>query len=199
MSKAFWVMVKSKVVGSTVSPDLPDLPSIQAVSPGDVYVLDQPPTAGANHRHLMVGSFGIPSFNVPSKHTHVALRHGSTYQQIMIKDPTDAHVDHTHPDTELPKFFLLFLQCSDADHTTLLGAPHNLRPLAYATFLPDGSVGPLEDTGAWDAPTKTAIESLLLAQLGIQLPNQVDRGKRLVALLLSTLQARRQDNESALR
>lgn len=198
MAKAFWVIVRS-INDSAVRPDLPPLASVSFTNPGDIYILDQPPSAGANHRHTMIGSFGIPSFNVSSKHTHIALRHGALYQQTMIKDPTDTQVDHTHPDTEIPKFFFLFLVCSDADHDVLIAAPHNLRPIAYATFDSDGKPAALEDVGAWSAANKTAIDSLILQQLGIQLPAQIDRGKRLVAFLLSSLLARRQDNEMGIR
>lgn len=197
--KAFWTIVANQDVDGTNKPDIPAaLTSVRYINPGDLWILPASGSGAANHRHLLVGSMAAPSWQVASKHTHVAFKRGAFSYQRLIHE---SQAQHTHPDPVLA-YFMCFVTCSDADYAALTAAPYNIRAIAHADITQDGEgdevVGDLETT-AWTGAQRTAWETAALNNLGIALPSEIDRGNRLVAFLLEMALARRNDNERGLR
>lgn len=198
MTKAFWSIVPNDdSIPNERKPDIPVLPSVEIRSnPCELWILPEG-AAPAAHRHLLIGSLAAPTFQVASKHTHIAFRHGAFSYQRLIHE---TQAQHTHPDPQLA-FFMCFVVCSDADYAVLTSAPYNIRAVCHADItVEDGEevIGDL-DTAAWTAGQRTAWENAVLTNLGIALPNEIDRGRRLVAFLLEMGLARRNDHERGLR
>lgn len=203
--KAFWTIVANAPVDGTNTPNIPKLPSVMYsyTSPCELWILPEG-TGAAAHRHLLSGSFGLPSFQVTSKHTHLYIRgtnnDGSvrfTYQVLIH----ESQAQHTHPDAVLG-FFMPFIRCSDADYLTLTSAPYNIRPIAHAVITQDDEgndvVGDLEQT-VWSTAVRNAWVSAAITYLGITLPAEVDRGSRLIDLLMGLSLGRGLVNERGLR
>jgi hypothetical protein len=198
--KAFWAIAAAINDGISWRPNLPALPSVTVVSPLDINRLQAGP-APADHAHLIVGNVALMSDQAGGGHEHLI---GPGGAQVL----RGTALAHSHPDPGAPDFFLCFVRCSDADYATLIAAPNNVKPLAFATTTnnPDGSVtlGGLDST-PWDnaSPTdflqRTFWAARALNLLGITLPAAIDRGSRLWLLLAGMLRARRDADDRGLR
>lgn len=198
MAKAFWSVVPAVLVDGTWGPSLPSLPGMSVVSPLDINRL----TAGAapaDHIHLIVGGIALMSDQPGGNHEHF-ISNG-----VQVLRGTAAA--HTHPDPGAPDFFLCYVRCSDAQFTTLLGAPHNVKPLVLVDVTEANGetiYGDMDNTqwsaGApndWQRPAFWQARALNL--FGLALPAQVDRGKRLWLMLAGMFRARRDADDKPLR
>ena len=201
--KSFWLFAKQTGDGSEGDASRPDLPEAgqRWTSPGDVVRLTGP--VASPHRHLLVGGIALPDDNLGDGHRHYVLRlDNGNWAQV-----TEGAVNHTHTlrinvaGRLLPDYFMLFWSGSDADAVAIANHP-GCYPIVEAEMSQDDdgnwSVGDL-DTTAWTAGQRTTWENRCLDVLGIQLPPEVDRGKRLVQIFLGCLLSRQTDHERGYR
>lgn len=195
MSRAFWTVVPAVNTAGRWSPDLPSLPSMTVISPLDINRLPAG-AAPADHIHLLVGNVAIVSDQAGGGHEHFVAG-GVTILR-------GAATAHTHADPGGPDFFLCFVRCSDADFVTLVGAPNNVKPLAFATVNADGTLGDMDDALYDNAsPTDYLKRSFwatrCLNLFGVALPAAVDRPSRLWKVLAPLFMARRPSDDKGLR
>lgn len=202
--KAFWTFAVNDGDGSSDNPNRPHLPAGfggKMTCPGDIVRLQT--TAG--HLHLLVGGYAIADDNLVGEvgegHTHLVVKLNDTWQQV-----TRGATSHDHPLNEaggtlIPDYFLLFVVCSDADAVAVAAEP-GCYPVVEAAVTQDEeggiSVGALDNT-LWTGAQQTTWEARMLNILGVQLPTEVDRGKRLVLVFLGALLSRQTSDERGYR
>lgn len=191
--KAFWTFRQAVLVNGAWRPNIPLLPTVRITNPLDVNRLLANPGEGVNHMHTIVGGVGLVSDQSGGAHEHFIIRNNDAWL-VRCRDAAE----HTHLGVETPDYFLFFMTCSDDDYTTLTGTPNNVRAIVHASVDENGNIGAL-DTTAWTPTELTFWTSAALNQLGITLPAEVDRGKRLVMLLCGMLLSRRITDEAILR
>lgn len=198
MAKAFWTIVAAVGNGTSNNPyrpNLPNLPTLRGSVPCDINRL-LPGAAPADHTHLLVGNVGIMSDQAGGGHEHIVIN-GVT----RLRGTATAHV---HPDPAGPDFYMCFLRCSDADFTTLVGAPNNVKPLVMVIIDGNGNEGGLDQT-LWnngspnDWERKTFWDTRALNILGLQLPAEVDKGALLWKILAGMFMARRPASDEGMR
>lgn len=197
--KAAWFIVNNK--NNAGEPDLPDSVGGSFVNPLNIYVI-----TGAQHRHTLVGGNALKDANLSGQaaanryHTHTVVRldSGNWFQDI---DPDEA-TSHTHDlaldaNGELiPDFFMVFWKGSDFDYDQILSWAGVIH-LADAEI--DGDqIGDLI-ADPWTQPEEDNIRSKFMSVLGIDLPSQVNGGKRLVQYICPAMLARAGQNERSLR
>lgn len=197
MAKAFWAFVTHTGDGSEADPHRPDLPAVGGrwTCPGDIVRLTGSPVP---HHHLLVGGVALGDDNVGDGHRHYVVKLGSNWQQVTVGATSHTHTLSEDPQGNLaPDYYLLFWVGSNADAVTIAGDP-NCYPIVEAPVAQDGAIGDLDNT-QWTGGEQTTWETRCLSILGIQLPAQVDRGKRLVLLFLGALLSRQMSDEHGYR
>jgi len=208
MARAFWMFATNAGDGTDENanrPALPDGVGGKWTMPGDVIRLTGPDGPNA-HRHLLVGGIALADDNldggVGEGHVHYVLKLNDDWHQVTVGAP-----DHTH-DLNIgaggnlcPDWFMLFWAGSDAD-AALIAADADCLIIVQAEVAQDDdghwSYGGLDDT-PWDIAEQALWEARILDVLGVQLPAEVDRGKRLVQLFLGALLSRQSGDERGYR
>ena len=200
MTKSFWMFATNDGDGTSDNPNRPHLPagfSGRTTNPGDVLRLG----TAFDHKHLLIGGYAIADDNLIGDagggHTHLVVKIGDTWHQV-----TRGAADHDHPlnvgaaGNLIPDFFLLFVVCSDADAVAIASEPGCFPVVeAEVTQTEDGiSIGALDNT-QWTAGQQATWDTRILAVLGVQLPAEIDRGKRLVLAFLGSLLSRQTGDE----
>lgn len=204
MTKAFWTFSVNDGDGSSGNPNRPHLPAGfggKTTCPGDIIRLQT--THG--HKHLLVGGYAIADDNLIGQtgegHTHLVVKVGDTWRQV-----TRGAANHTHPlnismaGNPIPDYFLWFVVCSNAVAAAIASEP-GCYPVVEAQVAEgeEGiSIGALDNT-PWTGAEQTLWESRMLNFLGVQLPPEIDRGKRLVLAFLGSLLSRQTGEEKAYR
>lgn len=184
------------------NPDLPAGVGGSLVNPLDIVRLTGGP-AGNEHDHLLVGGIAINSDQVGIFHEHIVGHFGTQWIQITRPDSVAAHTHDLPTDANgnlQPQWFLAFWKGSDAD-AAMIASSETCYVACEATITEqDGQIviGDLDNT-PWDAGELTTWRTRMLNVLGIDLPDQVDRGSRLVALFVGSLLSRGGQPERALR
>lgn len=197
MAKAFWLFSEN----DGGKPHLPVGFGGRTTCPGDIIRLQ----TAYDHKHLLVGGYAVADDNLIGEtgegHTHLVVKVNDTWQQV-----TRGTTSHDHPLNEsggnlIPDYFLLFVVCSNAD-AAAIASEAGCYPVVEAevTVSEDGgiSIGALDST-QWTAWQQTMWESRMLNILGVQLPSEIDRGKRLVKLFLGALLSRQTGEERGYR
>ena len=207
MPKAGWLFAKNAGDGTEDNSNRPALPvgvGGKWTMPGDIIRLTGP--VGPNtHRHLLVGGIALADDNldggVGEGHVHYVLKINDVWQQVTVDAP-----NHTHDlnigagNNIMPAWFMLFWAGSDAD-AALIAASADCHIIVQADVVEDEdgfSYGGLDNT-AWTAGEQATWDARILDVLGIQLPAEVDRGKRLVQLFLGALLSRQSGDERGYR
>jgi len=204
MTKAFWTFSVNDGDGSGDNPNRPHLPGGfggKMTCPGDTVRLG----VAYGHKHLLVGGYAIADDNLIGQtgegHTHLVVKMGDAWHQV-----TRGAADHTHPlnigaaGNLIPDYFLLFVVCSNADAAATASDP-GCYPVVEAEVTEDEdgtSIGALDNT-KWTEAEQTLWENRMLNILGIQLPPEIDRGKRLVLAFLGSLLSRQPGREKSYR
>lgn len=190
--RAFWtIRMAVQNTAGMWGPDLPPLANLRVVCPGDVNRLGSG-TAPADHVHVIAGGVALASEQAGGNHEHYVVFHnGNWVQQVRGTAPA-----HTHPANDVPDFFLCFVTCDENAFAALIAS--GVRVIAEAQM--ENGVRPL---GLVDVPwtdiERTFWAALALNQMGIALPAVVDRGARLVSLLLGLFLSRRLEDDGGLR
>ena len=203
MPKAFWMFATATVVDGVAKPALP-LNSGQGTIPGEIIRLTGP--AGPNaHRHLLVGGIALADDNLDGftgeGHVHYVLKINDAWQQVTVDAPAHTHdLNVGANDNLVPDFFLLFWAGSNADAATIAGSP-TCFPVVEAEMSQDDednwSIGDLLD--GWASEDTAWWQAKMLDVLGVQMPAEIDRGKRLVQLFLGALLSRQSGDERGYR
>jgi hypothetical protein len=200
--KAFWMFSRNAGDGTEDNPNRPALPDVGGkwTCPGDVLRLTGPPASP--HQHLLVGGIALADDNLDGLpgdgHVHYVLRIDDTWHQVTV-----GTTDHTHDlniganNQLVPDWFMLFWAGSDPDANAIY-ASADCYVIVEAEIVFDAednvSYGSLDDT-QWSAGEQTLWDARMLNVLGIQLPAECDRGKRLVQLFLGALLSRQTGDE----
>ena len=201
MAKSFWLFANQTGGGVDGDKSMPDIPLGRATCPGEIIRMTGP--VASPHRHLLVGGIGLPDDNLGDGHRHYVLRlDNGNWAQV-----TEGATNHNHTlslnanGALLPDYYMLFVTCSDAGAVTIANHP-GCFPIVEAEMSQDDegqwSIGGLDDT-AWTAGQHTTWDARCLDVLGVQLPAEVDRGKRLVQIFLGCLLSRQTDHERGYR
>jgi len=206
--KAGWLFARNAGDGTESNPNRPALPvgvRGKMTNPGDIIRLTGPVGPSA-HRHLLVGGIALADDNldggVGEGHVHYVLKVNGQWQQVTV-----GATNHTHDlniganDNLVPDWFMLFWAGSDADVAPIAGSSDcYIIVQAEASQDDEGnwSYGGLDDT-PWTAGERAQWEARILDVLGVQLPAEVDRGKRLVQLFLGALLSRQSGDERGYR
>ncbi len=148
--------------------------------------------------HLLVGGIALPDDNLGDGHRHYYVKVGANWQQVTV-----GAVDHTHNCSQsptgnpIPDWFLLFWSGTNADASAINASLDNF-PIVEAPVDSEGAIGDLESI-QWDAAELSAWQNRMLNILGVQLPDEVDRGSRLVKLFLGALLSRQSGDERGYR
>ena len=86
---------------------------------------------------------------------------------------------------------------SNSDAAAINSSPDNF-PIVEAAIDGEGAIGDLDST-PWDAGDLTLWQTRVLNILGVQMPDEVDRGSRLVKLFLGSLLSRQSGDERGYR
>jgi len=203
--KAFWMFIKNTNDGTGDNePAWPAGVKGQSVTPGDLIRLTGPTGPNA-HRHLLVGGIALPDDNIVgigAGHRHYLVKFGVGWQQITVGATNHAH---TLPEDAsgnlMPEYFLTFWAGSNADAATIAASP-DCFPICEAVIGQDAEGNPefeeLDNT-PWTAGELATWQARTLNLLGVTLPAEVDRGKRLVLLFLGALLARQMASEKGYR
>lgn len=195
MARAGWLFSKAigtGAAGDDIRPSLADLVGGKWTSPGDVISLRGP--AAQPHNHLLVGGVALPDDFVGDGHKHFVLFINGQWQQVTVGAQDHTHtLDLASNGRLMPDYFLVFWEGSDAEAAVLNADPDN-----YLVVEADVNTRVLDNT-QWTAQEQITWETRILNLLGVQLPAEVDRGKRLVQLFLGALLSRQTDNEEAYR
>lgn len=195
--KAFWMFIRNQNNGSGGnSPAWPPGVGGQSVTPGDVIRI-----TGSGHRHIVVGGIALPDDNIGDNHRHYLAKLGNGWTQITVGAANHTHSLPTDINENLmPEYFLTFWAGPDSE-AELIDASPDCFPIVEAVITEDnGTFQFLElNDVAWSGAERTLWESRCLNLLGITLPAQIDRGKRLVLLFLGAFLARQMSNEVAYR
>lgn len=190
--KAFWtIRAAVQTAGGTWRPDLPE--NLRYTVTGDLNRM----TAGAapaDHVHLVSGGLAVASEQAGGGHEHYVIYHNGAWIQKVRGTATA----HNHPFNETQDFFLVFVMCEDELLPILQAAPWNVRVICEAQVNAEGFPGALADV-AWTTAERNVWATLALNQLGINLPVEVDRGVRLVSLLLGLSLSRRPKSDEGYR
>ena len=193
MSKAFWTIRQAiQTANGTWKPDLPSLASLSYINPCDINRMTAG-TAPADHVHVLAGGVALMSDQAGGAHEHYIVYHSGAWVQ-----QARSGVAHSHPVNATPDYFMTFVKCSDADYAILLAAPYNVKVICEAMIDAEGNPGALVTT-VWTAAEKTYWTNAALSVLGIALPAVIDRGARLVSLLLGLFMSRRPTSDQGMR
>lgn len=203
MSKAGWLFSKNAGTGTEEDPNRPSLDAVGGrwTSPGDIIRLTGPSGPNAHH-HLLVGGIGSADDNLVGEagegHKHYVLKINDVWQQVTV-----GATDHTHilkigeGDNLIPEWYMVFWAGSDADAATLVADADN-HIIVEGVLDEDDNIGDLVDT-PWTQQEQDTWDARILTILGIQLPEEVDRGKRLVQIFLGALLSRHTSEERGYR
>jgi len=151
---------------------------------------------------LLVGGIALPDDNLIGAagegHRHYVVKLGESYTQVTVGAPNHQHTLSLNAAGNLrPDFFLLFWAGSNADAVTIASDP-NCWPIVQAAMSQDDEgnwiIGVLDNT-QWDAGDQATWDARVLDFLGVEIPAQVDRGKRLVQVFLGALLSRQTSDE----
>jgi len=184
--KAGWIFARN--IGG--EPQLPAGVGGRTTNPLDITRITGGP-AGNEHTHLLCGALAINSDQIGVMHEHFVV--GGV--QVTRPDSVPTH-DHDLPADMAPDWFLLFWAGSDADAAAIVADPQCY--IACQAEVTEDGIGDLIDT-PWNAGELAWWRAAMLDVLGLALPVQVDRGKRLVMLFVGLLLARGNQTEIALR
>jgi hypothetical protein len=200
MAKAFWLFAKSTGDGTADDPIRPALPHVGGkwTSPGDVIRLTGP--TGNDHRHLLVGGIALADDNLDGQagdgHVHYVVKAAGQWVQVTVDAPNHTHDLNVDANGNLlPDYFLLFWTGPDADAVTIANDAQCF-PIVEANVVEGDegvSIGALKD--GWATEDTAWWHAKILQILGVQLPTEVDRGKRLVRLFLGALLSRQTGDE----
>ena len=198
MAKAFWLFSKNAGDGSDDNANRPSLDAFGGrwTSPGDIIRFTGP--VSSPHIHLLVGGIVLPDDNLGDGHRHYFVKVGDNYQQVTV-----GAVDHDHDYSQaangnpIPDYYLLFWAGSNSDAAAINASADNF-PIVEAAIDGEGNIGDLDST-PWDAGDLTIWQTRVLAILGVQMPDEVDRGSRLVKLFLGSLLSRQSGDERGYR
>lgn len=198
MSKAFWLFSKNAGDGSDGNANRPSLDAFGGrwTSPGDIIRFTGP--VASPHIHLLVGGIVLPDDNLAAGHRHYFVKVNDNYQQATV-----GAVDHDHDYSQatngnpIPDYYLLFWAGSNADAAAINASADNF-PIVEAEIDGEGNIGDLDST-PWDAGDLTLWQTRMLNILGVQMPDEVDRGSRLVKLFLGSLLSRQSGDERGYR
>ena len=199
MTKAGWIFAQN---GGSGTPALPDGVGGRYVNPLDIVRITDGPS-GQEHTHLLCGAAALNSDQIGVFHEHIVVNVGGSWVQLTRPDIVQTHT-HTLPLDALgnltPDWFLLFWSGSDADASAIIADAGCLLACEAEVSEVDGQtvIGELDAT-PWTTGQRTTWETRILSVLGLDLPVQVDRGSRLVALFVGLLQTRANQPEMALR
>jgi hypothetical protein len=199
MTKAGWIFVRNDGSGN---PDMPDRVGGAITNPLDITRLTGGP-GGQEHTHLLVGGIALPSDQIAVFHIHIVTDITGAWVQLTRPDSVPEH-DHTLPldgnGNLSPDWFLLFWIGSDADAAAIVADPNCLIACEAAVSEQGGQtvIGALDNT-PWTAGERATWEARILNVLGMDLPDEVDRGRRLVQLFAGPLSSRANQTEMALR
>jgi hypothetical protein len=198
MMKACWLFSRRTGTGSDQDPFRPLLDAVGGrwTSPGDIIKLTGP--AAAPHQHLLVGGIALPDDSLGDGHRHYLLKIGETWRQLTVGAAEHSHEYTSRLGVPVADWYLVFWAGSDEDAAVLEADPDNF-PIVYADVDDnEQAIGSLDST-PWEAAEKAFWSDRALNVLGLQIPDEVDRGKRLVLLFLGALLSRQAHNESNFR
>lgn len=199
--RAFWLFSQNVGTGDDSDPVRPDLDGINGrwTCPGDILRMTGP--VASPHVHLLVGGVALPDDNLDgltgSRHFHYLVYNGTSWYQTTVDNvgSTPAHT-HTYSiaanNRPIPDYLLTFWGGSNSQADALLDRPGNIH--IVEAVLSGNQVASLDNT-PWTAPQRTAWYNQILNILGIKLPTEVDRGKRVVMLFLGALNSRVADDD----
>jgi hypothetical protein len=195
--KAGWVFARDD--GGT--PSLPDGIGGRYVNPLDIVRITGGP-AGNEHTHLLVGSLAMHSDQIGVFHEHFVTDVTGQWVQLTLPDSVTEH-DHDLPLVDgilSPDWFLLFWAGSDADAAVIASDADCYIACQAEIVEVDGEsvIGALVDE-QWAAEERATWEARIENVLGLALPTEIDRGKRLVQFFVGLLLARGNQPEIALR
>ena len=199
MAKAFWLFSKNAGDGSDGNANRPSLDPYGGrwTSPGDIIRFTGP--IGPNdHTHLLVGGIALADDNVGDGHRHYFVQINDNWHQVTVGAP-----NHTHDYSQaangnpIPDYYMVFWHGSNADAVAINASPDNF-PIVEAIIDEEGGIGDLDNT-VWDAGDLAAWQARALSILGVELPDEVDRGKRLVQLFLGALLSRQSGDDRGYR
>ena len=209
MVKASWILASNVGDGCEESPNRPGLPvgvGGRTQVYGDLTRLTGP--AAQPHRHLLIGGIALQDDNldgapVGDGHVHYVVKVGENYTQLTVDAPAHTHdLSLSANGNLIPDYFLFFWVGSDADAVTIINSA-TCFPLVQCEVTANDEGG--YNIGAmlndWASHDTAWWQTKMLDVLGVQLPEEIDRGKRLVLLLLGALMARQvsEDNEPGYR
>ena len=195
--KSFWLIARNGGTGTDEDPNRPDLPAGiggKWTSPGDIVRLTGP--VASPHRHLVIGGIALADDNLDGGVGDGHVHYVGDWGQVTVDAPNHTHTLKTGPGGVLiPDFYLLFWAGSDADAVTIAADP-NCFPVVTAEMSQDDegdwSIGALE--AGWATQNTAWWHAKILDVLGVQLPAEVNNGRRLVRLLLGSLLSRQSED-----
>lgn len=199
MAKAFWLFSKNAGDGADDNPNRPSLDAYAGrwTSPGDI-VRFTGPVGPNDHMHLLVGGIALQDDNLGDGHRHYFVRINGNWHQVTV-----GAADHTHDyataanGDPIPDWYMCFWAGSAAD-AAAINASVDSFPIVEAVIDAEGVIGDLDNT-VWDAGDLATWQARVLSILGVELPDEVDRGKRLVQLFLGSLLSRQSGDERGYR
>ena len=211
--KACWLISRNAGTGAPdIDPSRPDMPAPTAVGDwttpgsvgkrqvhGDIVRLTGP--AALPHRHLLVGGIALADDNLDGLSGDGHVHYVGDWGQVTVDAPDHTHTGATGPDGQLiPDFFLLFWAGSDV-YAAAIAAHAACFPIVEADMSQDNdgnwSIGDLK--AGWATHTTAWWRAQMLDVLGVQLPAEVNNGRRLVRLLLGALLSRQTSDERGYR
>lgn len=207
MARAGWLFARNAGNGTDENPNRPALPAGVGgkwTMPGDIIRLTGP--VASPHRHLLTGGVALQDDNLAGGagdgHVHYVLKVNDAWQQVTVGAASHTHTLNTGPnDNLIPDWFMLFWAGSDADAAAIVAdADCHIIVEADVTLDEDQNwvIGDLDNT-QWTGGEQTTWEARMLSILGVQLPAEVDRGKRLVQIFLGALLSRQSNDERGYR
>jgi len=203
--RAFWLFSPNIGAGTEASPNRPNLDSVGGrwVAPGDMIILEGP--VGNEHTHLFLGGITMADESqdgiAGSRHYHYLIYNGTNWVQTTV-DNIGSTPDHTHTFSTapngfpIPDYYLVFWAGSDSEATSLLALSGNTL---IVEAVQNGSEIVGLDNTPWTGPQQTNWYNQVLNFLGLKIPPEVDRGRRLVLMLLGMLDSRAVQDEHAYR
>ncbi len=188
MARAFWLFSKNKGDGSAENPSAPTLPvglTGKWTNPGDIVRLQ----TAAGHEHLLLGGYAVVNDEMADAHYHLVAKINGDWIQI-----TQGAASHDHPldlspaGDIIPDWFMLFYVGPNADAVAINAHPQ-CHIIVECPIDEDGVIGPM-DNKLWTAGQLATWHSRVLSLLGVDMPPQVNRGRRLVAIFLGCFLSR---------
>jgi len=207
MVKAAYIIATNAGDGSSDNPSRPSLPNVGGKTQvhGDLTRLTGP--VASPHRHTLIGGFAMADDNLDGLpgdgHVHYVLKIDGNWVQVTVDAPAHTHtLNLSASEMLIPDYFLFFWVGSDAD-AALINASPTCYPVVELDVTADDeggwTIGDMQN--GWASQDTTWWHARMLDVLGVQLPVEVDRGSRLVLLLLGALLSRQvtSDNERGYR